>query len=63
MAFYTTPYGTMEMGISATGLFLTEEDEKLDARVEYALDMNNEYVADCCLQIRVENKNRRVFSL
>ena len=47
MTYYTTPYGTIEMGIAATNLNLQESDGGLDMKVDYALDMNQEHVADC----------------
>ena len=52
MAFYTTPFGTLEMGISATNLELEESDGQIAMKVNYSLDLNREHVADCCLDIR-----------
>ncbi len=63
MAFYTTPLGTLQMGIAATSLTLVEEEKKLDVKVEYALEMNNEHVADCCLEIQAQTKEGPVFEL
>lgn len=37
MAFYTTSFGTLEMGISATNLELKESDSRLDMKVNYSL--------------------------
>ena len=38
MTYYTTPYGTIEMGIAATNLNLQESDGGLDMKVDYALE-------------------------
>ena len=54
MTYYTTPYGTIEMGIAATNMNLKED---------YALDMNQEHVADCCLAIQAQPKNCKNFTL
>lgn len=54
MTCYTTPFGTLEMGIAATGLSFTENEDGLEARVEYSLDINNEFVAECCLELHVQ---------
>ena len=57
MTFYTTPYGTIEMGIAATNLDLKENESGLNMKVDYALDMNQEHVADCYLAIQAQPKN------
>ena len=63
MALYTTPFGTLEMGISATSLELQESDGRIDMKVKYSLDMNQEHVADCCLDIHAQTKNAPGFAL
>ena len=63
MTFYTTPYGTIEMGIAATNLDLKENESGLNMKVDYALDMNQEHVADCYLAIQAQPKNCKDFTL
>ena len=63
MALYTTPFGTLEMGISATSLELQESDGRIDMKVNYSLDMNQEHVADCCLDIHAQTKTAPGFAL
>ena len=63
MALYTTPFGTLEMGISATSLELQESDSRIDMKVNYSLDMNQEHVADCCLDIHAQTKHAPGFAL
>ena len=63
MAFYTTPFGTLEMGISATNLELEESDGQIAMKVNYSLDLNQEHVADCCLDIQAQGKNTTGFVL
>ena len=46
MTYYSTPYGTVEMGIAATGVMIEESENGIDMKVDYALEMNEEYVAD-----------------
>ena len=57
MTYYTTPYGTIEMGIAATNLNLQESDGGLDMKVDYALDMNQEHVAEMEISLQ-EGLNR-----
>ena len=63
MAFYTTSYGPLEMGISATNLELKESDSRQDMKVNYSLDLNQEHVADCYLDIHAQGKSAAGFVL
>ena len=56
-------FGTLEMGISATNLELKESDSRLDMKVNYSLDLNQEHVADCCLDIHAQGKSAAGFVL
>ena len=60
--FYNTPYGTLQMGISATGLELKESEDCIQMKVDYALDMNDEHVADCYLTVQAQSKDLGDFS-
>lgn len=63
MTYYTTPFGTLQMGIAATNLELKESDSGINMKVDYALDMNEEHVADCYLTVQAEPKNSAAFVL
>lgn len=63
MTYYTTPFGTIQMGIAATNLALDESEGALKMKVDYALDMNEEHVADCFLSIQVQDKQCGEFTL
>ena len=61
--FYNTPYGTLQMGIAAPGLELKESEDDIQMKVDYALDMNEEHVADCYLTVQAQSKNSDEFVL
>ena len=61
--FYNTPYGTLQMGIAATGLELKESEDDIHMKVDYALDMNEEHVADCYLTVQAQSKDSDEFVL
>lgn len=63
MTYYSTPYGTIQMGIAATNLELKEEEGCIDMKVDYALDMNEEHVADCYLTVQATEKGSEKFVL
>ena len=56
IAYYTTPYGTIQIGIVTTGLNVKEKKDHLNLQVDYALEVNDEYVADCSLAMNVTSK-------
>ena len=61
--FYNTPYGTLQMGIAATGLELKESEDDIQMKVDYALDMYEEHVADCYLTVQAQSKDSDEFVL
>ena len=63
MILYSTPFGTLQMGIAATGLEIMEDEDRIQMKVDYALDMNQEHVADCCLAIQAQPKDCKKFTL
>lgn len=54
VSVYETPYGQMKMGIYTTGICLDEQDDFLELKLEYLLEINNQHVSDSeiLLQIR-----------
>ncbi len=63
MTFYSTPFGTLQMGIAATGLELQEEEDNIHMKVDYGLDMNEEHVADCYLTVQAQSRDSENFIL
>ena len=57
VAYYTTPFGTISMGIAATGLHFEESENNMKASVEYALELNDQYAADCTLELLILAKH------
>lgn len=63
VTYYDTPFGNMEMGISATKIDVTEEEENLDIQIEYALEINDVHTADCRISVNVRPKDGMDFRL
>ncbi len=51
--YYYTPFGSLLIGIDARMVKISENAETISAEVEYALEINNEFVADCHIFIEV----------
>ena len=56
VSFYQTPFGMLNMGVSATNLQLKESEDRISLEVDYALDINESFVADCHILLDVVSK-------
>lgn len=63
MTCYETPFGRLLMGISATGMEMSVNEDNMDVEVHYVLDVNYEHVADCTININIKSKNNQEFHL
>lgn len=55
---YATPYGEILIGIDAKKIHITQKPDKITVNVEYALEVNYEYLSDCRIVIHVSSKDR-----
>lgn len=55
VTYYTTPFGTIQMGIATTKINVQETDSNMDIQIDYALDMNEEHVSDCVLSMNIKS--------
>lgn len=56
ITFYDTPFGQIQMGVSTTGILTVVEEDTMNVTIEYTLDMNDSFVADCTLELIVQSK-------
>ena len=54
MTNYRTPYGTLLIGLDTSKVSFTEQEEEIRLNVEYTLDVNYEYLADCKIEIKIQ---------
>ena len=52
--YYSTPFGNLLVGISAKDIVLKAAEDSLDIKVEYALEVNYEHLADCTISMNVK---------
>ena len=62
-SYYQTPFGVLNMGISATDVRLYEGTDNIAFHVDYALDINDQYVADCEIAMNVKSRDGGNFHL
>jgi len=56
ISYYTTPYGTLLMGIATTNLQIKEAQDSLELQVDYVLEVNDEFLADCTLNLLAKSR-------
>ncbi|MDY4669603.1 MAG: DUF1934 domain-containing protein [Oliverpabstia sp.] len=59
LAYYKTPFGTIEMDVAATKVTLEEAENWMEIQADYALGMNGSPVADCAMQIRITPRGEK----
>lgn len=53
---YNTPYGNIVLGINTKKIHISQESDRIVVDVEYVLDMNYEYYADCKIVMDIHSK-------
>ena len=56
MTSYNTPYGNILIGIDTRKIHITQESERIAVDVDYARDVNYEYLADCRIVLDIRSK-------
>lgn len=54
---YKTPYGQLMMGIHTKHIQVLEEEERIFVEIYYNLEVNEEAIAECEIQINVQPKS------
>ena len=57
VTWYETPMGSVQLGISATDVEVTQQPGVIDAKAVYALEVNAQPAADCSIFIRVSDRS------
>lgn len=60
---YHTPYGALSMGIDTKQVVIEEEENSMRILATYGLEMNQEFLADCDIEITVKSKGIAEFRL
>lgn len=59
MTYYDTPFGNLLIGIAATSINVNTQQDQINVQVDYALEINYEYLVDCTIQMNIISKNNR----
>lgn len=53
MTSYTTPYGNILIGIDTESISVQEKENQIRVEVEYTLEANYQYLADCRIEMEL----------
>lgn len=56
VTYYYTPFGSLNVGIDARSVEVTENEDEIKVNVKYALEVNYEHVAECDIVVTVKSK-------
>lgn len=57
VARYTTPFGSVMIGIDTTRVEIDEQQEKIQFSIDYVLEINYEQFANCSIHVEISEKN------
>lgn len=60
---YNTPFGQILIGIDTKKIQIEESEDHIVVNVDYALDINYEFLADCHITVNIASKENNSFSL
>jgi uncharacterized beta-barrel protein YwiB (DUF1934 family) len=63
MTNYNTPFGQILIGIDTKKILIAEQEDDIVVEVDYALDVNYEFLTDCHIKIHICSKENSSFSL
>lgn len=59
MTYYNTPFGDLLLGIHTKTIDIKEADALIEIILTYGLDINNEHVSDCTLNIKIQATQKK----
>lgn len=63
ICYYNTPYGQLNLGIFMTDMIVEENEDNINIRAQYSMDVNYEPFAECMIRINVRPRDAKEFSL
>lgn len=61
--YYRTPYGQMLVGVNTRNMEVCVDEDRINVRVDYELDVNHEPLADCRIKMDIVSKNDPGFTV
>lgn len=58
VTYYNTPYGDLLVGLSATKIKISEQEDSLEVKIGYSLEINNQHISNCEISMCIESKDK-----
>lgn len=59
--YYNTPFGNLLIGLYTNKIQIEEQEEAIKIIVDYALDINYEFISDCVITIGIQAKSSQEY--
>lgn len=53
MTYYNMPFGQLLIGLETNRIVMLEEEDSIGIRLEYGMDINYSFAADCTIDIKI----------
>lgn len=63
ITYYKTPYGNILIGLDTNSIHVSEKEEEIQIEVNYGMDINYEFLADCHIRMSVCPRESSDFKL
>lgn len=63
VTYYYTPFGSLLIGIDAKKIQMQESENQIEMKVDYALEVNYEHMADCSIVMNITSKDGGEFRI
>lgn len=63
MSYYSTPFGSLLVGIDAKDVRVNETEDAIDIQVDYDLEVNYEHMAKCTINMNILPKDTKNFTI
>jgi len=58
MSLYNTPFGSFDLGILARSVDIDKKEDAIQIFIEYSLELNEEIISECKVEICIKPQNR-----
>lgn len=63
VTYYNTPYGDLLVGLCANKIRVHEEEDYIDVKINYSLEINNQHISNCEISMNIKSKEKAVLHL
>lgn len=58
VTYYNTPYGDLLVGLSATKIKIDDQEDSIEVKIGYSLEINNQHISNCEISMCIKSKDK-----